>query len=138
MEVIGDLTGNLAALKGCRQFTQQRARHLRLRERLRPYIRGLMSDAHMGGCPVIRPLFYDFPKDSRAWTVEDAYMFGPDVLVAPILFDGQRAREVYLPAEARWISHGSGEIFIGGQVVNEPAPIEHLPVFFREEGSVRL
>jgi alpha-D-xyloside xylohydrolase len=113
-------------------------KYLRLRERLRPYIRGLMSDAHIRGCPIMGPLFYDFPKDSRAWTVEDAYMFGPDVLVAPILFDGQRARDVYLPAEARWVSHGSGKTIEGGQVVNEPAPIEHLPVFFREKGSVVL
>ena len=65
-------------------------------------------------------------------------MFGPDVLVAPILFEGQRSRDVYLPSGTRWISHGSGGIFEGGQVVNEPAPIEHLPVFFRENSSVRL
>jgi alpha-D-xyloside xylohydrolase len=58
------------------------------------------------------------------------------VLVAPILFEGQRARDVYLPTGTRWISHGSGEIFDGGQVVNESAPLAHLPVFFREKGSV--
>jgi alpha-D-xyloside xylohydrolase len=101
-----------------------------------PYIRGLMSAAHTRGSPIIRPLFYDFPADDQAWAVEDAYMFGPDVLVAPILFEGQRARDVYLPTGTRWISHGSGEIFDGGQVVNESAPLAHLPVFFREKGSV--
>ena len=113
-------------------------KYLRLRERLRPYIRGLMSAAHTRGSPIIRPLFYDFPTDAQAWAVEDAYMFGPDVLVAPILFEGQRARDVYLPAEPRWISHGSGEVFDGGQVVNESAPLDQLPVFFRENGTVRL
>ena len=87
---------------------------------------------------MIRPLFYDFPTDSQAWTIEDAYMFGPDVLVAPILFEGRRARDVYLPTGTRWISHGSGEVFKGGEVVNESAPLSHLPVFFREHGSVRL
>ena len=111
-------------------------KYLRLREHLRPYIRGLMSAAHTRGSPIIRPLFYDFPADDQAWAVEDAYMFGPDVLVAPILFEGQRARDVYLPTGTRWISHGSGEIFDGGQVVNESAPLAHLPVFFREKGSV--
>ena len=113
-------------------------KYLRIRERLRPYTRSLMSAAHTRGSPIIRPLFYDFPSDDRAWDVEDAYMFGPDVLVAPILFEGQRARDVYLPAGTRWISHGSGEVFDGGQVVNEAAPLDHLPVFFRENGSVRL
>jgi alpha-D-xyloside xylohydrolase len=113
-------------------------KYLRLRERLRPYIRGLMSAAHTSGSPIIRPLFYDFPADDKAWAIEDAYMFGPDILVAPILFEGQRARDVYLPTGARWISQGSGEVFDGGQVVNESAPLAHLPVFFREKGSVRL
>jgi alpha-D-xyloside xylohydrolase len=113
-------------------------KYLRLRERLRPYVRDLMSAAHLRGSPIIRPLFYDFPGDGQAWAVEDAYMFGPDVLVAPILFEGQRARDVYLPIRTRWISHGSGEVFDGGQVVNESAPLDHLPVFFREKGSIRL
>jgi alpha-D-xyloside xylohydrolase len=113
-------------------------KYLRLRERLRPYVRSLMSAAHLRGSPIFRPLFYDFPADERAWNIEDIYMFGPDVLVAPILFEGQRSRDVYLPVGFHWISHGSGQIFEGGQVVNEPAPLDHLPVFLREEGSTRF
>jgi alpha-D-xyloside xylohydrolase len=113
-------------------------KYLRIRERLRPYVRGLMAAAHERGSPIIRPLFYDFPSDDQAWNVENAYMFGPDVLVAPILFEAQRSRDVYLPMGARWISHGSGKVSDGGQVVNESAPLDHLPVFFREKGSVRL
>ncbi len=113
-------------------------KYLRIREQMRPYVRSLMSAAHTNGSPIIRPLFYDFPADDRTWAVEDAYMFGPDVLVAPILFEGQREREVYLPTGTRWISHGSGQTFDGGRVVHEPAPLDHLPVFLREQGSVRL
>jgi alpha-D-xyloside xylohydrolase len=113
-------------------------KYLRIRERLRPYVRSLMVAAHEKGDPIIRPLFYDFPSDQKTWTVEDQYMFGPDVLVAPILYEGQRSREVYLPAGTRWISHGTGQLFNAGQVVTEPAPLDHLPVFFRENGSVRL
>ena len=48
------------------------------------------------------------------------------------------SRDVYLPVGTHWISHGSGQIFDGGQVVNEPAPLDHLPVFFREEGSTQI
>jgi alpha-D-xyloside xylohydrolase len=113
-------------------------KYLRLRERLRPYLRTLMSAAHTTGAPIIRPLFYDFPGDRQAWSVEDAYMFGPDILVAPILSEGQRAREVYLPVGTRWISHGTGKAFDGGQVIDEAAPLDHIPAFFRENGSVRL
>jgi alpha-D-xyloside xylohydrolase len=113
-------------------------KYLRLRERLRPYLRTLMSAAHTTGAPVIRPLFYDFPTDGKAWSVEDTYMFGPDILVAPILFENQRVRDVHLPAGTCWISHGTGKTFDGGQVIDEPAPLDHIPVFFRENGSVRL
>ena len=112
-------------------------KYLRLREWMRPYVRGLMSAAHTRGAPIIRPLFYDFPEDCKAWTVEDAYMFGPDVLVAPVLFEGQRVRDVYLPHGTRWISQGTGKIFDGGQVVSEAAPLDHLPVFFRENGALK-
>ena len=65
-------------------------------------------------------------------------MFGPDILVAPILFEGERARDVYLPAGTRWVSHGSGQVHDGGKLVKEPAPLDHLPVFFREDGSFRM
>jgi alpha-D-xyloside xylohydrolase len=105
---------------------------------MRPYVRELMTAAHQRGSPIFRPLFYDFPADRDAWAIENSYMFGPDILVAPILFEGQRARDVYLPAGTRWVSHGSGEVYDGGQVVSEPAPLDHLPVFFREAGSFRL
>ena len=47
-----------------------------LRERLRPYITGLMQDAHEKGTPVIRPMFYDFPEDKKCWTLDGQYMFG--------------------------------------------------------------
>jgi alpha-D-xyloside xylohydrolase len=113
-------------------------KYLRIRGRLRPYLRSLMAAAHEKGNPIIRPLFYDFPADQKTWAIEDAYMFGPDVLAAPILHEGQRSRDVYLPAGNRWISHGTGQILNGNQVVSEPAPLEHMPVFFRENGSVRL
>jgi alpha-D-xyloside xylohydrolase len=97
-----------------------------------------MTAAHERGAPIIRPLSYDFPADQEAWAIENSYKFGSDVLVTPILFEGERARDVYLPAGARCRSHGTGQVHDGGQIVNEPAPLDHLPVFFREGGSARL
>jgi alpha-D-xyloside xylohydrolase len=73
------------------------------------------------------------------WPMQGEYKFDPDYwpdqLVAPILFEGQRNREVYLPAGARWVSHANREVFDGGQVVNQSAPLDQMPVFFREDGS---
>lgn len=108
------------------------AEHLHLRERLRPYIRGLMQDAHHKGSPIMRPLFYDFPRDATAWETEDAYMFGPSLLVAPIFEADQTGRRVYLPEGSVWKNAHTGEVFKGGRTVDAPAPYEHIPLFLRD------
>jgi alpha-D-xyloside xylohydrolase len=107
-------------------------RFLFLRERLRPYVKRLMEEAHARGTPVMRPLFYDFPRDPRAWTVADQYMFGPDVLVAPVMRPGVVTREVYLPQGSAWVEAASGCRHEGGRVVEAEAPLETIPVFVRE------
>ncbi|PJM74593.1 TIM-barrel domain-containing protein [Bifidobacterium simiarum] len=112
---------------------------IELRERLRPYVAERMRDAHEQGTPVIRPLFYDFPDDPDAWGVDDEYLFGPDVLVAPILYEGQRSREVRLPKGADWVFVGPGQEtteYQGGAVVEVPAPLDHIPVFVRKGAGV--
>lgn len=103
-----------------------------IRERLRPYIRSLMREAHSTGAPVMRPLFYDFPEDKVAWQVEDCYMFGPDLLVAPVMEAGVTQRQVYLPAGAVWKDAYTGETYQGGQTVTVPAPMDVIPVLLRD------
>lgn len=83
---------------------------LNLRERLRPYIMEQMRAAHEHGTPPMRPLFFDFPADAECAAVEDQFMFGPDILVAPVVEEGQRQRRVYLPAGASWTDAWTGEI----------------------------
>lgn len=74
--------------------------YIRLREALRPYTRAAMAEAHRTGAPVMRGLFHEFPHDERAWSVADEFLFGPDILVAPVLSAGATSRDVYLPAGA--------------------------------------
>lgn len=105
--------------------------YLELRQHMKPYITELMWAAHEKGTPVMRPLFYDVPQDSKAWEIEDEYMFGPDVLVAPILHAGERERAVYLPTGSTWTNHWTGENVAGGQTVIVPAPMSQIPVFTR-------
>ncbi len=112
--------------------------HLRLRERLRPYIRGLHRAAAETGEPIMRPLFFDFPDDVKAWDYESAYMFGPDLLVAPILEAGVTERQVYLPAGARWKNAHTGTIHDGGSTVTAPAPWEHIPLFVRDGAALPI
>ncbi len=106
--------------------------YLQLREQMKPYIANQMKAAHEKGTPVMRPLFYGFPEDKKAWEVEDEYMFGDHVLVAPVLYENQREREVYLPEGSTWKNYWTGEEYQGGQRYTVDAPIEKLPVFLRD------
>ena len=103
-----------------------------VRERLRPYIRDCMKTASETGAPVMRPVFFDFPADKAAWGVEDAYMFGPDLLVAPVMEAGAEQRQVYLPSGCSWTDAHTKQVYEGGQYVTVPAPRDVIPVFLRE------
>lgn len=107
-------------------------KYLFIRERLRPYIRECMKAASESGAPVMRPLFYDFPEDKDSWEIEDAYMFGPDLLVAPVMEEGVTERSVYLPKGAAWKDAYTKKTYEGGQRVTVPAPIDIIPVFMRD------
>ncbi|KAL4821495.1 glycosyl hydrolases family 31-domain-containing protein [Aspergillus spinulosporus] len=111
-------------------------RYIFIREKLRPYTRALMKEAHEKGTPVIRTLFYEFPDDERSWEVDSEYLFGAQYLVAPILEAAQRRISVYLPAGASWRvwngdDGGENEVYEGGQDVEVDCPIESMPVFVR-------
>ena len=108
-------------------------KYIRLRLLLRSYITEQMRLAHEKGTPVMRPLFYDFPGDPAAWDVDDAYMFGHDLLVAPVLEDNVVSRKVYLPAGSVWTDLWSGGQTDGGRTIEVQAPPEIIPVFYRGE-----
>ena len=105
---------------------------IRVRELMRDYTRSLMKEAHEKGSPVMRALFYEFPKDPMCWDIKDSYLFGPDVLVAPVCYEGARSRQVYLPAGASWTLANTGEVYNGGVSYEIDAPLSTLPVFLRE------
>lgn len=103
-----------------------------LRERLRPYVSTQMRAAHESGTPPMRPVFFDFPDDTEAWSADDEFLFGPDLLVAPALEYGARSRRLYLPSGTRWTSYWTGERFEGGTTIEVDAPVSRIPVLVRE------
>jgi alpha-D-xyloside xylohydrolase len=107
------------------------ADQLRLRERLRPYLAEQMRTASLRGLPLMRPAFLDFHTDPHAWGVEDQFLLGPDLLVAPVGVASARERDVYLPAGADWIDTATGDRHVGGVTVRTAAPLESIPVFSR-------
>ncbi|MGN1026444.1 MAG: TIM-barrel domain-containing protein [Faecousia sp.] len=113
-------------------------KYLLLRERLRPYIKEQMELTHSKGIPIMRPLFFDFKEDKHAWNVDDQYMFGPDILVSPVMEAGAQSREVYLPAGACWTDAWTGRAFQGGQRIEAAAPIDVIPLFLKDGAKLPI
>jgi alpha-D-xyloside xylohydrolase len=111
-------------------------RLLFLRERLRPYVMELMRAAHDTGIPPMRPLFLDFPGDPVTWEVEDQFLLGSDILVAPVVAAGARERRLYLPSGAAWRDAWTGAECLSGEWITAPAPLDTIPVYLRADGRV--
>lgn len=103
----------------------------RLRYRLMPYIYTLGADAALRDGTIMRGLAMDFPADAIARRVDDEYLFGPDLLVAPVTAFGVRSRPVYLPAGSGWYDVASGAFHPGGQTITADAPLARMPLFAR-------
>lgn len=108
-------------------------KYMEMREQMRAYTRRLMAEASEKGTPVMRTLFYEFPEDPYCWEVEDVYMYGDKLLVAPILESGAERRNIYLPAGYSWQDCETKVIYEGGQRVEIPVSMETMPVFLKWE-----
>ena len=113
-------------------------KYMMLRERLRPYIMKQMSMASETGIPPMRPLFVDFPSDPICYEVEDEYLFGSDLLVAPVLDADISMRNVYLPANSIWRDAWTDQIYTGGQWISVEAPLDRIPLFLRGDASLPI
>ena len=111
---------------------------LETRERLRPYIMEQARVASDKGTPPMRPLFHDYPGESETWTIEDEYLFGPDILVAPVMEKGARGRKVWLPVGAKWVDGWTGKAVASGRWFEAEAPLERIPVFLKAGSKVKL
>jgi alpha-glucosidase len=104
---------------------------------LAAYVASLCDEAVMTGLPLQRPLFLHHEEDERAFTVETAYLYGRDLLVAPVIEAGAEYWTVYLPFGADWIHLWTGTSWPGGQDVRVAAPTGQPPVFYRADAVMR-
>jgi alpha-glucosidase len=103
---------------------------IRLRYRLLPYLYTLYWRAAQFGEPLLRPLFYEFENDPRAFVDSDDVMLGPNLLVASVVEPDQRERSVYLPVgPAEWVDFWNGTPVAAGHTLVAPAPLERIPLF---------
>jgi alpha-glucosidase len=111
------------------------ARMTRLYVHLAPYLRALSAEAVATGLPVQRPLFLHFEHDAQTYAIQDAYLYGRDLLVAPVWQAGQGERTLYLPDAQDWVHVWTGERYSGGAEVTVAAPLGRPPVFYRPGSS---
>jgi alpha-glucosidase len=107
---------------------------IELRYQMLPYVYTAFWQCSQTGLPMMRPLFLAFPDDAATAGVQDQFMFGDSLLVAPVLEEGAVRRGVYLPA-GRWHDFWNGQAHDGPATVEVDAPLHKLPLFARA-GSV--
>src|SRR5262245_58222628 len=120
-------------------------RYTKLRTQLYPYIAAADREYRRSGMPIMRHLVLAYPDDAAAADRDDEFLFGPDLLVAPVLAPGVTTREAYLPA-GDWVDFwravhygsadggfvlGAADVTTGGAVHTIPAPLEELPLLVR-------
>jgi alpha-glucosidase len=113
------------------EVVQEHARAaVRLRYRLMPYLYGCFLTASETGAPVQRPLVFDAQYDGTVRDLDDEYLLGPDLLVAPVVEPGTTARQVYLPA-GEWYDWHTDERLPGQSFVVAPTPMDQIPIYAR-------
>ncbi|HEX8351432.1 MAG TPA: TIM-barrel domain-containing protein [Pyrinomonadaceae bacterium] len=118
------------------EFTKINRASVELRYRLLPYLYTLFQEHTETGAPVMRPLWFEYPDDQRAYTIEDEYLVGRDLLVAPVVVDAARKRRVYFPAGDDWVDWWTGRRYEGGKDAEVEAPLDRLPLFARAGAAI--
>ncbi len=112
-------------------FTDINRATIELRYKLLPYIYSLFHEHTETGAPPMRPLWFEYPDDDRTYLVEDQYLVGRDLLVAPVVTEGVVKRRVYFPKGDAWVDWWTGQRYEGGKEAMVEAPLDRLPLFAR-------
>ncbi len=110
---------------------------IKLRYQMIPYLYTLAYEAYEKGLPIMRPLVMYYPDNPVVTNITDQYLFGKDLLVAPILKKGERERTVYLP-EGNWYNFWTCEKIYGNQFINVEAPLEQIPIFVKADAILPI
>jgi alpha-glucosidase len=106
-------------------------KYIQMRYVWMPQLYSLFYQASKQGLPVLRPLLMEYPEDRKTYNLNDQFMIGDNVVIAPILAPSVTERVVYLP-KGEWVEYSSGDRYEGGEVHLVHAELEDLPIFVRE------
>jgi len=158
----GDTTGELLARwtefgifqPFCRNHSEKETRHqepwlfgepyesvcramLKLRQRLLPYLYTLFEECHRTGAPILRPLFWAYPEDEATYSMDDEFLCGESLLVAPVTRPGVEFRHVYLP-EGSWFHLWTGARVDGPAHILVHAPLGRPAIYVRANTALPL
>ena len=111
-------------------------RYIELRYEWLPQLYTLFVESNRTGAPIMRPLFFEYPSDEQTYQISDQFMFGDNVIIAPIMEPGKTHRTVFLP-EGRWVDYWTEEDYDGKQYHLVKAELNTLPIFVKK-GSMIL
>ena len=104
---------------------------IELRYKFIQYLYDFVYKSYKIGLPIDRPLFMEFPADKNTYGIEDEFMFGDAMLIAPVVKQDAVSREVYLPVAAEWYDYWTGQKYIGGTSYTIGAPLDSIPIFIK-------
>ena len=110
---------------------------VKLRMRLLPHLYTVFEESHRTGAPIVRPLLFEYPGDVTTYTVDDEFLFGDAMLVAPISRRGAEHRHVYLP-EGCWFHYWTGERFDGPAHILAHAPLGEPPIYVKANTAIPM
>lgn len=110
-------------------------KYVELRYRLLPYLYDLFWEGEKTGLPIMRPLVLHYEKDENTWNLNDEFLAGEHLLVAPVLEQGKTKRMVYLP-EGNWYDFWTGKKYEGGAYYLVDAPLDTCPIFAKEGSMI--
>ncbi|MFN2530935.1 MAG: glycoside hydrolase family 31 protein [Pyrinomonadaceae bacterium] len=112
-------------------------KYLKLRYRLLPFLYTTLEEAHRTGAPLFRPLMFNYQSDPNTYNIEDEFMVGSDLLVAPVVKPDVTERLVYLP-NGTWYDYWTNKKYSGETMVRVGAPLETVPMFVRAGAIIPL
>lgn len=106
-------------------------KYIKLRYKLIPYMYDTMWKCSNSGSPFLKPLLFDYQNDKNTYEINDQFICGDNILVAPVLEQGAKCRMVYLPEGNTWIDYWTKEEFKGGQYIIKNTPLDVCPIFIK-------
>ncbi len=111
--------------------------YMNLRYAMLPYNYTLAWQNATIGEPLMHPLFYNYPDDTIAAKIDDEYLWGNNMLIAPVIVQGQTERKIYLPA-GEWIDFNTGFVYQGGNTIDYPVRLDWIPIFAKSGSFIPM